>query len=139
VRCPGSPACSRPRTGAARRAHAEDRVHEDRVEGSEEDEEEGGPRTEPEQDHGERQPGRDGYRPQDLEGRVEKLAHEGYAADHETERQRGGGGQQETAIDPADRGQNVDVQRLAERIVVDAAEGQIVERDSDLGGGGMRL
>ena len=86
------------------RAHAEDGVDQDRIERAEEHQEERRARPEPEHDHGERQPGGHRNRPQQLEGRVEQLAHQRDAPDHQAERQRDRERQREAAVDAAHRG-----------------------------------
>ncbi|MEJ0068668.1 MAG: hypothetical protein WDO24_08045 [Pseudomonadota bacterium] len=52
-----------------------------------------------------------GIGPQDLEGRVEHLAHDFDASDQQAERDRDHGGEREAAIDPTHRLEQVDVER----------------------------
>jgi hypothetical protein len=68
------------------RAHAEDGVEQDRIEGAEADQREGRLGAQPEQDHRQRQPGRDGDRPHQLQEGIEQHARRRHAADHQAER-----------------------------------------------------
>ena len=104
---------------------------QDRIERAEEHQKERRARPEPEDDHRQRQPRRDRNRPQHLEGRIEQLPDQRHAPDQHAERQRDDQRQREAAIDAADRGQQMDVQGLAEGVVIDAAEGEIPEFEPD--------
>ena len=77
-------------------------------------------------------PGGDGNRPQDLDGRIDQLPHQRHPPDQHAQRQRDDQRQREAAIDPAHRCEEMDVQRPAIGIVIDAAEGEVLQFEPDV-------
>jgi hypothetical protein len=116
------------------RAHPEDGVEQDRVERAEKHQEYRRIRPEPEEYHRERQPGGDGNRPQQVDGRIQQLPQDPDTSDHQPERNADQRREKETAVDPRHRLPHVGEDGAAERIVIDAAEGEVVHHHADVAG-----
>src|SRR6266480_4313133 len=116
------------------RTHAENGVHEDRIERAEKDQKESGAWSESKDDHRQRQPRGDWYGAENLDGRIEHLPDDRHAPDQPAERQRYDQGPREAAIDATDRSQQMDMEGLAIVIVIDTAKGEIAELEPDLVG-----
>src|ERR1700731_700438 len=85
------------------RAHAEDGVEQDREECAEKYQEYRRIRPEPEEYHRERQPGSDGNRPQQVDGRIQQLPQDPDTSDHQPERNADQRREKKAAVDPRHR------------------------------------
>src|ERR1700733_13764869 len=103
------------------RAHAKHSVQQDRIKRAEEHEEDRRIRSQSEEDHRERKPRGHRNRPQQRDGRVEQLPQHLDAPDHQTQGNADQRSEQEAAIDALHRFPDMDQDRAAEGVVINAS------------------